>query len=323
MEWWQAIILGIAQGLTEFLPVSSSGHLVLLQELMGVTGSDDDLKAFDVAMHLATFLAVVWYFRTDLARMLGAWGRSVWRREVTTLDQRLSWLIFLGTWPAIFAFLFFGDALDSVEDDMVVVSSMLIGVSFLFFAADRVALPRAIAMMAVSIAAVTLVLGGDVPQSTWLILGTCAVLAVALLLVPAVQRRGDLVRGNEQLRWYHGLAIGTAQAVALVPGTSRSGSTIATGMLFGFDRKVAARFSFLLGTPAVFGAFLVKSPDLASAAGDTSFAVATVIGFIASLVAGVIAISALLRFLGSHSLSWFAAYRIPVAIFFLWWFVAK
>ena len=275
MEWWQGLILGIAQGLTEFLPVSSSGHLVLLQDLMNVKGSDDLLQAFDVAMHAGTFIAVVAYFRGELGRMIKAWGQSVWRREITTTDQRVAWLIFLGTLPAVAAFVFAGDLLDKLDDEMVLVSSLLIGVSFVFLLAD------------------------------W--------------LNDRAAKANELV-GYDGLRWYHGLLIGIAQAAALVPGTSRSGATISTGMMLKVDRQTAAKFSFLLGTPAVFGAFLVKLPDLAIAKGDTQFITSTIVGFIASVVAGFFAIDVLVKFLGHHRLSWFVLYRVPVGLFFLWYF---
>ena len=274
MTWWQALILGIAQGLTEFLPVSSSGHLVLLEEMMGVEGSDELLKAFDVALHAGTFCAVVAYFRHDLVRMLAAWGRSVATRRIENTDQRVSWLIFIGTLPAIAAYLFLGDLLDRLEDDMTLVASMLIGVSAVFVLAD--------------------------------------------LAHDRYAARDEQV-GLEGLRWYHGVLVGIAQAVSLIPGTSRSGATIATSMLLRVDRTTAARFSFLLGTPAVFGAFVVKLPDLAEAS-DPSFLFATLVGFVAAVVSGFWAIDVLLRFLGGHRLSWFVLYRVPVGIFFLVWF---
>ncbi|MCW2962678.1 MAG: pyrophosphate phosphatase [Thermoleophilia bacterium] len=275
MDWWQALILGIAQGLTEFLPVSSSGHLTLLQELMNVEGDDDLLKAFDVAMHAGTFIAVVGYFRHDMGRMLAAWGQSVARREVKTADQRVAWLIFVGTLPAIAAYLFFGDLLDRLDDKMVLVASLLIAVSFVFLLAD------------------------------W--------------LHDRAERAGELLQ-FEGLRWYHGVFVGIAQAVALIPGTSRSGATIAMSMMLKVDRQTAARFSFLLGTPAVFGALVVKLPDLRHGFDDPSFVLATIVGFIGSVIAGFWAIDVLVKFLGKHRLSWFALYRIPVGIFFLWYF---
>lgn len=269
MEWWQAIVLGVVQGLTEFLPVSSSGHLIIAQELLGVTGSDDDIVAFDVALHAGTLVALFAYFRHDLLGIARGWLQTLRTKRVETLEQRLSWLILLGTLPAIAVYLAFSDQIDKAEDNLVLVSSMLIGFSLVFIVVER-------------------------------------------------------LRGSKQIehvRWYHALAVGFGQALALIPGTSRSGATISTGMAMGFERSAAARFSFLLSAPVVTSAFILTVPDLARAShADASFLVAVVCGVVAAALSGYLAVAGLLRFLGGHSLAWFAAYRIPVGIFFLWFF---
>jgi undecaprenyl-diphosphatase len=269
MDWWQALVLGIVQGLTEFLPISSSGHLILAQELLGVELANEQLDAFDVALHLGTLVAVFSYFWSDIVRIVRAGAGSLVRRKVETTDERLAWFVALGTIPAIAAYALFGDAIQAAQDNYVLIGSMLIGFCLVFAIADRYC-------------------------------GT-----------------GDV----DRLTLGRALAIGCGQALALIPGTSRSGATIATGMLVGLDRKAAARFSFLLSTPATLAALVLTSPDLVSGiGGDPSFFVATVVGTVAAGISGYIAIATLLRFLGGHALSWFSLYRIPAGIFILWYY---
>lgn len=266
MEWWQAIILGVVQGLTEFLPVSSSGHLFLFEELLGLEGGDEELLAFYVALHAGTLVALVAYFWRDISTIARAWATSVVQRRVETVEQRLSWLIALGSLPAVAFYLLMGEQIEAAQDNLTLIASMLIGIGIVFIVVERF--------------------------------------------------RGE--RQIEDVRWHHALAIGCGQALALIPGTSRSGATIATGLAMGFDRVAAARFSFLLSTPIVLGAFLVKLPDLAQASSqDSSYLIALVVGFVAAVVSGYVAVAGLLRFLGGHSLAWFAVYRIPVGVAFL------
>lgn len=269
MEWWQALILGIVQGLTEFLPISSSGHLIFAQELLGVEAEGAALDAFDVALHIGTLVAVFSYFRADLTAMAVGGARTLVRRRVETTDERLAWYVVLGTVPAIVAYLLFGDQIQAAQEAYVLISIMLIAFCAYFFLADW--------------------RGGS----------------------------GAL----EGMRLWQALLIGVGQAVALIPGTSRSGATIATGMLVGLDRTAAARFSFLLSAPAILAATVLTLPDLVHAfREDVGFIVATLIGTVAAGVSGYVAVASLLRFLAGHALSWFAVYRIPVGLFFLWWF---
>jgi undecaprenyl-diphosphatase len=134
----------------------------------------------------------------------------------------------------------------------------------------------------------------------------------------------DRLRGEREIEsasWRDAIAIGCAQAFALIPGTSRSGATISIGMMMGFDRKAAARFSFLLSAPVITAALLLTLPDLAEAGSqDMNFVIATAVGFVAAAISGYIAVAALLKFLGGHALGWFAVYRIPAGLFFLWYF---
>lgn len=269
MELWEAIVLGVVQGLAEFLPISSSGHLLLVQQLMGLSLSRDETIAFDVALHAGTLVALFTYFRSDLAALLRAFERSLRTRRVDTTEQRLGWLILLGTAPAIATYLAFSQQLRAMEDRPVLIASMLIGVSFVFIIAERF--------------------------------------------------RGE--RTMQDVGWRDALLIGIGQAAALVPGTSRSGATISTGMLLGFGRAAAARFSFLLSAPVVLAAVVLSLEDLASfSQANTGFLINTLAGFVAAAVSGYLAVAGLLRFLGAHSLAWFAAYRIPVGVLFLAWF---
>jgi undecaprenyl-diphosphatase len=266
MEIWQALILGIVQGLTEFLPVSSSGHLLLVQDLMNITMSQDETIAFDVALHAGTLVALFSYFRNDIAQLIRGFFASVRARSVREPEQRMPWLIIVGTVPALVVYKVFEDQIRAMEHRPLVTASMLIAVSFVFIVAERF--------------------------------------------------RGE--RTAEQVTLRDAILIGLGQAAALIPGTSRSGATISTGMFLGFDRAAAARFSFLLSAPVVLAAVVLSIGDLASfSQSSNAFLVNTVVGFVASAVSGYVAVSALLRFLGGHSLAWFAAYRIPAGIFFL------
>lgn len=268
MQWWEAIVLGLVQGLSEFLPISSSGHLILAREILGLDLPAEQAQAFDVAMHAGTLVALVIYFRDDLLQLVRAAVSSVRARAMRTTYERLVWLIALGTLPAVIVGALFADPLEGLSERPMLVASMLLAFSFVFIIAER-------------------------------------------------------FRGHRQLadiRWWHALLVGCAQAFALFPGTSRSGATISAGLFVGLERRVAARFSFLLAAPIVFAAFAMKSPDIAAASNESSaFLVSIVLGFVSAAISGFLAVAALLRFLASHSLAWFAAYRIPVALAMLAW----
>ena len=265
MSIWQAIILGIVQGLTEFLPVSSSGHLLLIPELLG--WSEQPL-AFDVALHVGTTLAVVAYFWHDwwvLIRESLADLRSHGARVVRWGPYgRLALLIGLGTIPAVIAGLLLSD-LESRLRTPGVVAATLVLVGGYMAAAERWSRRRA---------------------------------------APELER----------LTWAGTLLVGIAQACALIPGVSRSGSTIATGMFCGLGRAVAARFSFLMATPVTVAAMVKELPDLRHAGeqGITRGEIGA--GIIASLVVGVVAIRFLLRYLAARSLYPFVLYRIGLAL---------
>lgn len=259
MTYTQGIVLGAVQGLTEFLPVSSSGHLILVPWLLGWGESG---ITFDVALHLGTTLGVLLYFGRDWVRLIGAVLQGlVDPRARQGRDWRLAWQIVLGSIPAGVA----GAALGSTVEDAVrqpeIVAALLIVFGLLLGYADRVA--------------------------------------------PRTRRIGSL-----DLR--DALIIGAAQAIALVPGVSRSGITLTAGLLLGLDREAAARFSFLLSAPVIAGAALFEGFKSLRAGGLHGETAAFAVGIAASAITGLIAIRFLLGYLQRHSVSLFVGYRVVV-----------
>lgn len=262
MDLLRAAILGIVQGLTEFLPVSSSGHLILVPALFRWP---DQGLAFDVGLHVGTLLALLVYFWRDWATMLRAGAVDLVRHRHRFGDHRresaLLWYIAAGTVPAAVAgFLF----TDWIEENV---------------------------------------------RHAWLVALTLAAVASAMLLAERQARGG---RSMLQLRFADAAIIGLAQAVALVPGVSRSGATISAGLWRGLDRHDAARFAFLLGTPAFIGAAILKASDLSTLNGGDTVDLA--VGFACSALVGVAAIHYLLRFLRTRTLVPFIVYRYAVAV---------
>jgi undecaprenyl-diphosphatase len=209
MDFLQAIVLALVQGLTEILPISSSGHLVLVPYFLGWP---DQGLAFDVALHVGTLFAVVAYFRREVAQMLVAWGGSLTGKALDR-DSRLAWLLVLATVPAALAGLLFNDFIEANLRSPKVIVCTLIGFGLLLGWADW-----------------------------W--------------------NRGQ--RGEYELGWRAALLIGCAQALALVPGTSRSGVTMTAGRLLGLSRTGAARFSFLMSIPVIGLAGTYKLLQLAT-----------------------------------------------------------
>ena len=258
MDLLQAIVLGIVQGLTEFLPISSSGHLRIVPAFMGW---EDPGAAFTAVIQLGTMAAVVLYFRADLWRITTAWLASLRdRSRRSELDARIGWYLIFGTIPiCIFGFTFS----HQIENGA---------------------------------------------RSLYLIGTTLIVLGVVLLIAEKLSTRE---RALESLTRRDAIVIGFAQALALVPGVSRSGATITAGLFLGFDRVAAARFSFLLSVPAVVlsGLFELRGVLDGSAEGSVGLgptAVATLLAF----VSGYASIAFLLKFLTTHTTAVFVAYRI-------------
>ena len=255
----EAVLLGIVQGLTEFLPVSSSGHLILARAFFGFDGSRFGLP-FDVACHAGTLAAILVYFRADLLRMLQAVPRA---RQPAADDEpaRLLWLVAIGTVPAVIAGGLAGDAIDAVRSPAVI--------------------------------AVTLGGGG--------------------LLMVLAERIGRQTRAGDTLTRGEALAIGVAQACALVPGVSRSGATITLGLVLGLRREAAARFSFLLSVPVMIAASGLEALKLSGEPMDALTAQLFLTGMLTSAVVGYLTITFFLRYLASHTLGVFAGYRVALA----------
>jgi undecaprenyl-diphosphatase len=264
MSLVQAVLLGAVQGLTEFIPISSSGHLVLVPASLGWAPPG---LAFDVLLHVASLIALVAYFWGDLVELV----RGTIKGDASS--RRLAGLLVLGTIPAAVAGLALGDYFEASFEDA-----------------------RSTALQLV-ITAVILVAGEQALRWHTKRAGAGK---------PDLRQIGDL-------RWPDAAAIGIAQAVSILPGISRSGATISTGLALRVTRDDSARFVFLLAIPALFGAALVKLPDLGSTSLGTGPAIG---GFVSSLAFSYAAIAGLIRYLRTNTLYPFAAYCVGAGIFF-------
>ena len=271
MGYFQAVVLGVVQGLTEFLPVSSSAHLILARALLGWDAAELGL-AFDVACHVGTLGAVVAYFRADLVALAAAVPGLVRAplRPADAQGRRLR-MIAIGTAPVVVVGILFAGAIE------------------------------------------------DALRTPWVAVITLTLVAVLFLIV---ERAGLATRGEEAVTPPMALAIGAAQAAALVPGVSRSGATIATGMLLGVRREAAARFSFLLGVPAILAAAAHEGLHLLETGMGPDQAWLFLIGMGVSGVVGYLAIKYFLRYLVSHTLAPFAWYRIALAAVTAGWLLS-
>ena len=258
MSLLQAIVLGIVQGLSEFLPISSTAHLRIVPAL---AGWEDPGAAFTAVTQLGTIAAVLIYFRADLWRIARAWLRGLRSpRARRDLDARLGWYIIVGTVPISVLGLLFEDQIETSARSLYVIAAALIAFSAVMALSERVA---------------------------------------------------TQARGVESIRLRDGVLLGFAQALALVPGVSRSGATIAAGLFLGLDRAGAARFSFLLSIPAIVlsGGFQLASILDGAESGQVGLVpllIATVLAF----VSGYLSIAFLLRFLVTHSVNVFVGYRV-------------
>jgi undecaprenyl-diphosphatase len=262
---WQALVLGLVQGATELLPVSSSGHLILVPWLADWTyleQHDEFNQTFDVALHLGTLIAVAGYFWRDLGAYVAAWVRSARRRSVQSADERIAWFLFVATIPAV-----------------------IIGGVGESFIAEHLGEPWQIAIF----------------------------LAVfALVLWVADQR--PTTRHMDDLSTREAVLIGSAQALALAPGVSRSGITISAGRFLGLDRDAAARVSFLLLVPITLGAVVFKgTTDVLLGDLPAGWHGPFVVGVLAALASGLVAIDFLLGFVRRHTYTPFVVYRLIVA----------
>jgi undecaprenyl-diphosphatase len=258
MNLFQALILGVIQGATEFLPISSSGHLVLVPWLLGW---EQPGLAFDAVVHWGTALAVIVYFWREWLALIRAVFQAIRQRTFDDPKARLALMIVIGTLPAA-----------------------LIGFLFESFFEDMFARPVAAA----------------------------AFLLVTATLLSVAERLGRQERNLEQMTWLDALVVGLGQALAIFPGLSRSGATIAAGLARGLEREPAARFSFLLATPIILGTGGFKLLDLAQAGNLTGQVPTLIVGLVAAGAVGLGCIHFLLRYLQRRSLYPFAIYCAAV-----------
>ena len=262
----QGIIIGIVQGLTEFLPVSSSAHLVFIQNILGVQSS----LAFDTFLHLGSLLAVLWFFRADILKMITSWILSLKDiidgrfREGFYGDpyKRLAWYVILATIPVGIVGVLFEDSVDALFSGALYVPAF-----FLF------------------------------------VTGT-------ILYLSQRMTSGKINFHNVTKR--EALFMGLGQACAILPGLSRSGTTIAAGLVAGLDKEFAAKFSFILSMPAILGAFLLQAKDIGTAM-DANF-LPVILGFIAAFISGYAAIKWMLELVQKRNLDIFAYYCWIVGI---------
>lgn len=259
MDIFQGIIIGIVQGLTEFLPVSSSAHLIFIQNILGVESS----LAFDTFLHLGSLLAVLIYFRADIYKMIRAWLLSIGDilqhrfREGFYSDpyKRLAWYVILATIPVGIAGVFLESHVDALFAGALYVPGF-----FLFVTGTILYLSQRMA-------------SGQIDMS--------------------------------HMGWFQSLFMGLGQACAIMPGLSRSGTTIAAGLVVGLDKEFAAKFSFILSIPAILGAAVFQLKDLSGGSVEIGACIA---GFVVAVISGYLAISVLLKIVREKSLDIFAYY---------------
>ncbi len=253
MSWLHAVVYGILQGLTEYLPVSSTAHLLIAGRL---TGWGDPSAAFTAVIQIGTIVAVLVYFWRDLMELLRGLITSVRQRSLQDDNGRMAWLLVIGSFPIMVFGYLLRNAIEGPARNLVVVG-------------------------------LALVLGG------------------LLLLIADMRGSGRL--GVNHLDWKFAVILGLGQSLALIPGISRSGATIAVALLLGFNRLAATRFSFLLAIPAVVVSGLYELRKVAD--GQVQWA-PTIIATVISFVVGYAAIAWLLRYVASHSFTWFVWYRV-------------
>jgi len=291
MSYLDAIILGIVQGVTEFLPISSSGHLVLGEHFLGLNVAD--LKSFDVAVHMATLLAIIIYFWKDFKGLVVGFLYVI-TGQVKKAGPYANLILYIvvGTVPAVIVGLFFEDVLDEYFRNIRSVAFFMLGAGVIFIIGEKV---YRIVYRGKSTGE-KLKLKGDLIKE---------------LIRPGSSEKGE-VRG---MKWYKAVIIGVFQAAALIPGVSRSGSTIVAGLFQGVDRSSAARFSFLLGIPAILGAGILTGMKIPESGGLGVDIGVLMVGFVFAFLAGLVSVSFLMRFLKSNSLFVFAFYLIVVGLY--------
>jgi undecaprenyl-diphosphatase len=265
LSWFQITWLSIIQGITEFLPVSSSGHLILIPQLFDWP---DQGLAFDVAVHVGTLLAVIIYFRQDLWLMTRDWSLSIVQRQPTS-NSRLAWMIILGTLPAVFFGFLINNSLEEALRNPILIATTTIGFGALLWWSDV---------------------------------------------------KGKRERDEHTLSYRDIAIIGFAQALALIPGTSRSGITITAGLLIGLTRNAAARLSFLLSIPLILGAGLLKLNDLIKSELPVHWGI-LIGGAIIAFISAYLVIALFLKWINKIGMAPFAWYRFALGIVLLYIFL--
>jgi undecaprenyl-diphosphatase len=270
---FQALVMGIVQGLTEFLPISSSGHLILVPWLFGWTDSFIESLAFSVVLHGGTLAALLVYFREDWRRLIPAGLATLRDRSFGgDPDRRLAWLLVASTVPAAIAALLFNDVIEATVRQAGLVALMLVIGAAILWIADR-----------------------------W----------------------GPRTHTIDRLTFRGAIGIGAAQALALVPGVSRSGISMSAALFAGLDRADAARYSFLMATPITAMAVAYEALKLLRGEVGGAEPVTLIVGVVASFVSGILAISFLLRYLRTRSFNIFVAYRLVLAAVIFVVFLAR
>ena len=254
----RAIVLGALQGLTEFLPISSSAHLAIFPKFFGW---DDPGAAYTAVVQIGTEVAVVLYFWRDIWTIGRGWLRGLVSAEARReLEWRMGWFIIVGSLPIVVLGLLLEDLIDSEFRNLWVIGTMLIALGLLLGLAEKI---------------------------------------------------GRKTRPIDQLTWTHAVALGAAQAAALIPGVSRSGATISMGLALGYERAAATRYAFLLAIPAVLGAGIYKLKDIPG--GENTYGWGpTTVGTVVSFVVGLAVIHWLLQYVSKHSYTPFVIYRVAL-----------
>ncbi|WP_020673351.1 undecaprenyl-diphosphate phosphatase [Amycolatopsis nigrescens] len=260
MGWFEALVLGLVQGLTEFLPISSSAHLRITAAL---AGWDDPGAAFTAVTQIGTELAVILYFAKKIGRILVAWFFSLYKKDWRGHpDARLGWLIIVGSLPIVVLGVLLQDEIDHTFRDLRITATMLIVFGLILLIADRI---------------------------------------------------GRQERDLDHLTVKHGLGFGFAQALALIPGVSRSGGTTSAGLLMGYTRAEAAEYSFLLALPAVFGSGVYKLTDIGED-GHTAQWGPTILATLVAFGVGYVVIAWLMSYIKKRSFVPFVIYRFALGI---------
>jgi len=313
MGWLQAIILGIVQGLTEFLPVSSSAHVMVAGRMMFGSPEPTWMTAFSAIIQLGTMLAVLIYFLRDIWRILKAWFLSIIGKVPhSDPDARMGWFVIIGTIPIGVLGIALQSYINTKFRNLWVTVAMLLIVGIVLWVADAFT-----ARLGRQSDAATEDEPAPPVETPFRARRGFSEEDIDTAVRPAVVADAEPEPAPSRLRtltgmtWSHAIIIGVAQALALIPGVSRSGATTSAGLFLGYDRPSAARYSFLLSIPAVWASGLYELKGLST---DGLPMVPTLVATVISFVVGFAVIAWLLRFISNHTFQGFAIYRIILAV---------